>query len=232
MGFMDIHRAIFRLLEIAPVSMGWVWVLYDLLDRLAPEQVATPEKIDHVLTRWATLNDRMSNGEVIEGHHTSLSIKDEFRCLIAALYGRGYANGAFVLHGSPGAKDVAMRCAYYGKGNITAKEMKAAYKRDEKAFAFAVLFNDRIYDSPALRKPLREEYWGGMFERYQRYRTQREKLRQQRREALLGAEQDESDDDDVEAATQQSRAQKPTLKRRSAAIRTTRRPMPISPGSI
>ena len=54
MGFMGIQQAIFRLLEIAPVSMKWVWVLYDLLDRLAPEQVASPEKIDHVLARWAT----------------------------------------------------------------------------------------------------------------------------------------------------------------------------------
>jgi hypothetical protein len=41
--------------------------------------------------------------------------------------------------------------------------MKAGYKRDEKVFVFAVLFNGRIYDNPALRKPLREEFWGGMF---------------------------------------------------------------------
>ena len=126
LGFMGIQDAIFALLEIAPVNMRWLWVLYDLLDNLAPQQVATPEKIDHVLARWATLDDRMSDGKVIEGYHTSLSIKDEFRCLVAALYGRGFVKGTFVIHGSPTPKDVALRCAYYGKGNITAKEMTCA----------------------------------------------------------------------------------------------------------
>jgi hypothetical protein len=126
LDFMDIQRAIFALLEIAPINMRWLWVLYDLLDNLAPQQVATPEKIDHVLARWATLDDRMSDGKVIEGRFTSLSIKDEFCCLVAALYGRGFVNKAFVVHGSPGAKDITLRCAYYGKGDITAKGMRDA----------------------------------------------------------------------------------------------------------
>ena len=83
--------------------------------------------------------------------------------------------------------------------------MKTAYERDKKAFVFAVLFNDKVYNSAELRKPLREHYWGGMFERYQKYKTQREELRRRR----LGVEEeDESDDDDVEAASQQSGAQK------------------------
>ena len=109
---MGIHNAIFTLLEIAPVNMNWLRDLYHLLDNLAPQRVATPEKIDHVLARWSTLDDRTSDGKVNEGYVTSLPLKDEFRCLVAALYGRG--------HGSPRAKDVALRCAYYGKGDITA----------------------------------------------------------------------------------------------------------------
>ena len=87
---------------------------------------------------------------MIEGLHTPLSIKDEFRCLVAALYGRGF--------GSPGAKEIALRCAFYGKGEITAKGMRDGYKRDKKVFAFAVLFNDKVYHSPKLRKPLQEEH--------------------------------------------------------------------------
>ena len=197
---MGIQQAIFRLLEIAPVSMEWVWVLYDLLDSLAPEQVATPEKIDHVLARWATLDDRMSDGKEIEGHYTSLSIKDEFRCLIAALYGRGfpkltaedalktdYSKFRSFIHGSPNAKDIALRCAYYGKGEITAKGMRAGYKRDKKAFVFAVLFNDKIYNSPELRKPLQEEFWGGMFERYSKYKREREQLKKQAARSAVGS---------------------------------------------
>jgi hypothetical protein len=196
--------------------------LYDLLNALAPERVATPEKIDHVLARWATLDDRMPDGKAIEGHFTSLPIQEEFRCLIGALYGRGfpkltaedalkkdYSKFRSFIHGSPNAKDVALRCAYYGKGDITANEMKAGYKRDKKMFVFAVLFNDKIYNSPALRKPLQEEFWGGMFERYSKYKAQREQRKRQEHEALWGAEDtDESDADDVELASQQSGVEK------------------------
>jgi hypothetical protein len=68
MGFYGIQKSIFRLLEIAPVNRIWLRVLYDLLSKLGPEQVATTEKIDHVLARWATLNDQRSGGNVIEGY--------------------------------------------------------------------------------------------------------------------------------------------------------------------
>ena len=207
LGFMGIQRAIFRLLEIAPVDITWLRTLYYLLDTLAPERVTSPEKIDHVLARWAALDDRKSNGEVSEGYHTQLPLKDEFRCLVAALYGRGFVNNATVVHGSPGAKDVALRCAYYGKGDITASGMKAGHKRDEHAFVFAVLFNDRIYRSAELRKPLQEEFWGGMFERYLKYKRGREQRKKHEREELWGPE-DELDDDDSEVASQQSGAQK------------------------
>jgi hypothetical protein len=199
--FRDIQSAIFTLLEIAPVNIQWLWRLYYFLDALAPGHVATPQKIDHVLARWATLDDQHSDGKVIEGRYTPLSIKDEFRCLVAALFGRGWVNGHFVVHGSPGAKDVALRCAYYGKGEITAKGMRDGYKRDKEVFAFAVLFNDRIYDRPELRKPLQGEFWGGMFERYSKYKSQRQQLRRQRHESRRGAEYDLTDESwDAEAA--------------------------------
>jgi hypothetical protein len=224
--------------------MHWLHVLYRLLDRLAPEHVANPEKIDHVLARWATLDDRMSGGKVsegegywdkvanqiasdrkpLEGYHTSLSLKDEFRCLIAALYGRGTSKPTAedlrnkdwrlrsFIHGSPNAKDVALRCAYYGKGEITPQEVKAGYKRDEKAFVFAVLFNDKIYEDSALRKLLQEEYWDGMFDRYTRKKRERERRKKQEREARSGPD-DPVDDlanesEDVELASHQSGAQK------------------------
>jgi hypothetical protein len=202
--------------------MKWVWVLHDLLDKLAPERVATPKKIDHVLARWAALDDRSSDGKAIEGLATSLSIKDEFRCLIAAIYGKGYpeltaeellkkdySKFRSFIHGSPNAKDVALRCAYYGKGDITPQTMRAGYKRDKDVFVFAVLFNDKIYNSPALRKPLREGFWEGMFSRYSKYKKEREQRKRQKHEELWGAEDtDESDADDVELASQQSGVQK------------------------
>jgi hypothetical protein len=74
LGFMDIQNAIFTLLEIAPLERPWIWCLHDLLDRLAPEHVATPEKIGHVLSRWATVDVRDSKGKEDEGLYTPLSV--------------------------------------------------------------------------------------------------------------------------------------------------------------
>jgi hypothetical protein len=87
-GHRAIHRAIFRLLEIAPVEKHWLHVLRALLDQLDFQQVAQPEKIKTVLSRWAQLDDADHDGKPLEGYVTSLSLKDEFRCLVAALYGR------------------------------------------------------------------------------------------------------------------------------------------------
>jgi hypothetical protein len=141
---------------------------------------------------------------VIEGYHTQLSRKDEFRCLVAALYGRGYVNNAFIIHGSPEAKDIALRCAYYGKGEITPNEMKAGYERDKEVFIFAVLFNSRIYYSPELRKILKDEFLFDMFSRrYSKYKREREQRNKRRHESLRGADDDLTDEsDDAELASQ------------------------------
>ena len=79
MGHYRIHHAIFRLLEIAPVHSYWLIVLYGLLDQLDFQHVANPEAIEAVLSRWAKLDD--NDG----GYFTSLSLKDEFRCLHRSL---------------------------------------------------------------------------------------------------------------------------------------------------
>ena len=111
MGHYRIHHAIFKLLEIAPVHNHWLHVLYGLLDQLDFQHVAHPEKIEAVLSRWGKLDGKM------EGYFTSLSLKDEFRCLIAALYGTTFSNNKSAVQGSRSAKDVAMRCAYYGNAH-------------------------------------------------------------------------------------------------------------------
>ena len=83
-------------------------------------------------------------------------MKDQFRCLIAALYGKtaGYANNKTVVLDT----DVALRCAFYGNAQLTSKEMHEGRERDPAAFEFAVLFNDHVYLKPKLRKLLEEEY--------------------------------------------------------------------------
>jgi hypothetical protein len=155
-GYYGIHRAIFRLLEIAPVEMHWLHVLYALLDALDFQHVAHPEKIESVLARWSQLGSG-HKGE--EGFCTSLSLKDEFRCLIAALYGRTYSNNRLAVQGSPSAADVTMRCAYYGNALLSAKEMNAAFARDADVYVFATMYNDYLfsYANNKLRKLFEKE---------------------------------------------------------------------------
>jgi hypothetical protein len=83
MGHYRIHKAIFRLLEIAPVEPVWLRVLYDLLLNLNFIDVARPENLNGVLTRWAAMPDKAEDGELFEGYYTNVGLKDEFRCLIA-----------------------------------------------------------------------------------------------------------------------------------------------------
>jgi hypothetical protein len=159
-GHRAIHRAIFRLLEIAPVEKHWLHVLRALLDQLDFQQVAQPEKIKTVLSRWAQLDDADHNGKPLEGYLTSLSLKDEFRCLVAALYGRTWSNSKFAVQGSPSAKDVAMRCAYYGNAELSGREMKAGYKRDLGVYLFATMYNGNVFSNSKLRKLFEEEQLG------------------------------------------------------------------------
>jgi hypothetical protein len=101
----------------------WLRVLYDLLINLDFQQVASVESIDGVLSRWAQMDDKDGQGKPFEGYDTSLPLKDEFRCLVAALYGRGFVKNKTVLHGSVNSNEIAVRCAFYGKVEITAKDI-------------------------------------------------------------------------------------------------------------
>lgn len=158
MGHYGIHKSIFGLLETAPVNIHWLRTLYHLLDQLDFQQVHAAERIDHVLARWAQLPTSEKKDSLGEGYFTVLPIRDEFRCLIAALYGRGFANKKTILHGDRDAKDVALRCAYYGKGELTAKDMEAGHKKDEDVFAFAAILNSHVHQRRELRKLMEDEY--------------------------------------------------------------------------
>jgi hypothetical protein len=157
LGFMHVQAAILKLL--APVTRQWLHALYRLLDGLDALHVARPDKIDHVLERWSAVTDYKPD----EGYFTSLKMKDEFRCLIAALYGKTYANNKTVVLGTATAPDVALRCAFYGNAQLTSKEIHKGRERDADAFEFAVLFNDHVYLKPELRKLLEEEVLTGNF---------------------------------------------------------------------
>jgi hypothetical protein len=133
-----------------------------VIGKLDSAQVHSPERIDHVLDRWKELKlGSYKNGEEMEGNFTHLPMVEELRCQIAALYGRGYAERKSVCFGSPTSKDMALRCAYYGCGDISEKEMKAGYERDKDVYVFAASFNSNIITSRKLRKFFEEEQLGG-----------------------------------------------------------------------
>jgi hypothetical protein len=110
----SIQKAIFRLLETAPVKPSWVSTLHHyLLEALNPDQVAEveSERVRDVLERWSQVEVTDYKGRREEGWYTSLSAVDEFRSLIGALYGKDRDR---LIHCKPTAQDVAERCAYYG----------------------------------------------------------------------------------------------------------------------
>lgn len=158
MGHYSIHRAIFHLLQIAPLDFMWVRVLWNLLFNLNFRHVYHPESIDAVLSRWASMTDKARDGqEVVEGHFTNLSLRDEFRCLIGALYGSGFKDGKSILHGSVKSPDIALRCAFYANAEITKMDMEAGYERDKSAYLLAALHNERVYGRREIRQYFEEQ---------------------------------------------------------------------------
>jgi hypothetical protein len=174
LGHRDVQKAIFKLLETAPATSAWLYSLYYLLDSLDPQYVTSPGKLDDVLERWESVTVNDYKGNPAEGHFTHAPLRDEFRCIIAALYGKAFRDNKSVVLGSASAADVALRCAYYGNAQLTAKEMKEGYDRDREVFVFAVLFNDHVYLTRALRKVLEEDYLTGNLDA--RYRRRCEQL--------------------------------------------------------
>jgi hypothetical protein len=173
LSHLHIQRAIFNLLKIAPANGVWLRSLYYLLDSLDPQFVERPDKIDDVLERWRSVAVDDYKGNPHEGLFTSAPLRDEFRCLVAALYGKAFRKDVgIVVHGSPNAPDVALRCGYYGNAKLTAKDMKEGHERDRDVFVFAGLFNDEVFLTPPLRKLLEERYLTGNLEARYRHRCE------------------------------------------------------------
>jgi hypothetical protein len=96
--------------------------------------------------------DKTKDGEPFEGDYTNVGLKDEFRCLIAALYGRRLSK-----YGSANAPDVTVRCQFYGRGALTKKDMETGYERDGGVYLLGAIFNEHIYSHSDLRKLLEDQ---------------------------------------------------------------------------
>jgi len=161
-GYMGIHKAILTMLACAPTTSKWLWALHAFVDGLDPGNLRSPdESVTPILERWEQVpitEKGISEG----GRFTALPKRDEFRCLVAAMYGEHYCRGkddksTSRILGNPDSPDVVLRCAYYGKAQLTEKEMKDGFARDEDAYVLAVLCNESVYHNSALRKLLEDK---------------------------------------------------------------------------
>jgi hypothetical protein len=167
LGYRSIHRAILALLGSAPTTEDWLITLWRLLDNLDSGNVCVPDDpITSILDRWAKV--RFPEDALFkDGHFTQLSSTDEFRCLLAAMYGhhsirdKGGKFSGMSNIGSKDSADVAFRCAYYGKGTLKERDMREGFEKNEMVYLLAVLCNESVYSTPALRSLLEDHQLGG-----------------------------------------------------------------------
>lgn len=169
----DIQNGIFKMLETAPLNREWLLALNYVLFNVDPDRVTIPKSdIREVLSRWGTVKIKQLFGESKdtdeEGHFTSLSAVDEFRCQIASMYGKRYMDKKVEYLGAINDADIFMRCAYYGNHSLTPEQMKTSYERDKDIFTFAALNNNVVLRNPQTRALLE-----GMLSGYQRYQYTR-----------------------------------------------------------
>lgn len=146
----DIHKAILGMLQGAPATKDWLRALYYLLIGLDKDSVSVPGvgEVAQILHRWAGVRVPKMLGtderEDEEGLYTEFSFAAEFRCLVAALYGRTLKEKSFEIQGRPDHEDLASRCAYYGNAQLTPDQVLKGFERDGNAFCFAALFNNGV----------------------------------------------------------------------------------------
>lgn len=145
-GYLRIHKAIFRLLETAPVDKYWSYCLIELLRHLVPfydrdSSMHVPLRIDHVLKRWTDVGLKDEDKGWNEGYLTGNPLATELRCLIASRYPRIEGQKQ---PGSSSSKDIALRVAFYARSDLPIAEMKAANERDKAAYQLAAMSNPSI----------------------------------------------------------------------------------------
>lgn len=160
LSFMGIHRKLHGLLATAPVDISWADTLHHLISSLNPFNLPTPDKsVLPILERWTTMGDDR------DGYYTELKLTDEIRCLMGAMYGAHYdrtdPNYELVIDGSVMSEDVAVRCAFYGKGKLDESTMAVGFQRDGSAYVLAAMNNQTMLLTPKLRIIFEENHLKG-----------------------------------------------------------------------
>jgi len=159
LGYYRIHRAITHCFENVPVTQLWFRVLFQVLLSIDLQQVSPSEDIAATLNRWKDFEIYDGRGEEkkpAEGHFaTGLTIADEFRCILASIFGRLKDDAA---SGAARKSDyLPLRCVYYSHANMEINDMKAGCERDKGAYILAAAFNSNIPLSQDKRRFFEEE---------------------------------------------------------------------------
>jgi hypothetical protein len=155
-GFWDIHKALFELVVSAPVTDEWCRVLHRTLVRVHPPTVAIKVPINPTLQKWEAFEAKDYKGDPAEGEFTDLPLAEEFRCIVAAVYGTRLVDSAYERAGTPNSATLPERCAYYAGASLTKKEVAQFSARDGAAFGLAFSFNESAMCSRESREAFEE----------------------------------------------------------------------------
>ena len=152
----QIHRAITRCFETAPVTQLWFWALFTVLGNIDRYQVSRIANIEAALNRWKDFEIYDGKGDEkkpTEGHFIGgLTLADEFRCMFTSVFGsEGDIKAAEKCDYLP------LRCVYYSNAKMGINEMKAGNERDKGAYALAAAFNSNIALARDKRRFFEEE---------------------------------------------------------------------------
>ncbi len=194
LGHRQIQKALYKLLETAPVTKRWFTTLRLLVAYLNPTNVKKTNEIGHIIKRWRKFELGKSSNQETGGLWTSLPEVEEFCCFLASLYyeqpksrnaiealvtGKKSAHEETPIEkqttmlASPLADDIVLRCAYYASAKMTEREMEQGFARDRDVFVFSLILNKQVYWSPKMKTHFEEKYlMGNLRPRFNRINEQ------------------------------------------------------------
>ena len=168
------YRAAVHMLRNSPVDSDWLRTLYEFVLSISPfEAFATDDSVEDVLERWKGFE--VDSGRQNQGRLTSLSLADEFRCLVAACFPR-YREAAknsgseqrYLYFGNKKSQDPAYRAAYFATCKLSRKFIREHTAiGGDGVFNLSVLSNSDAY-SPQVRKIIEERCIAGIISLYAR----------------------------------------------------------------
>lgn len=172
LSFWDFQKGVLEMIATVPTTRGWLIAIRDFLESANPFCHGSPDgpEIANILERWKTISD-FDETKDNDSYLTPLNYVDEFCCVLAAIFGyyRNKESGHSVVQiGSLDSPNLIERCAYYGNGKLSVKEMDTAFAKDEGVYLLAVLYNQSVLTGKETRYHLEAEQIEGDFIWYYR----------------------------------------------------------------